>query len=134
MGKHSGMAVACLKRIAGEVRRKRRGDNQIRNRLASCRQPGIARSIGLLQGQPFALPVEPDSSGENRLQSLLARRFGVLPDTVRARLDKATAEQLESWALKVLNARSLDEAFDQRRKHESGSMRQIGRASCRERV
>lgn len=47
----------------------------------------------------------------------------MLPDTVRARLDKATAEQLESWALKVLNARSLDEAFDQRRKHESGSMR-----------
>jgi flagellar biosynthesis/type III secretory pathway protein FliH len=47
------------------------------------------------------------------LQSLLARRFGALPDFVRIRLDGATVEQLESWAIKVLDARSLDEIFDQ---------------------
>ena len=47
------------------------------------------------------------------LQSLLARRFGALPDSVRIRLDGATVEQLESWAIKVLDARSLDEIFDQ---------------------
>jgi hypothetical protein len=46
------------------------------------------------------------------LQSLLARRFGTLPDAVRARLASATVEQLESWALKILDAKSLDEVFN----------------------
>ncbi|WP_291991140.1 DUF4351 domain-containing protein [Candidatus Accumulibacter sp. ACC007] len=46
------------------------------------------------------------------LQSLLARRFGALPDAIRARLANATVEQLESWALKILDAKSLDEVFD----------------------
>ncbi|WP_366144167.1 hypothetical protein [Candidatus Accumulibacter sp. ACC012] len=35
-----------------------------------------------------------------------------MPDAVRARLAGATVEQLESWALKILDAKSLDEVFD----------------------
>lgn len=46
------------------------------------------------------------------LQRQLARRFGTLPDAVRARMANATVEQFESRALKILDAKSLDEVFD----------------------
>ena len=70
--------------------------------VTSAERFGIEK--GLLQGR---------QEGEaTLLQSLLARRFGTLPDAVRARLASATVEQLESWALKILDAKSLDEVFD----------------------
>ena len=70
--------------------------------VTSAERFGIEK--GLLQGR---------QEGEaTLLQSLLARRFGTLPDAVRARLAGATVEQLESWALKILDAKSLDEVFD----------------------
>ena len=49
------------------------------------------------------------------LKRLLARRFGALPDAVQVRLATATIDQLEEWAIKVLDAGSLDEVFEQRR-------------------
>jgi len=71
--------------------------------VTSAERFGIEK--GLLQGR---------QEGEaTLLQSLLARRFGTLPDAVRARLAGATVEQLESWALKILDAKSLDEIFNQ---------------------
>ncbi|MBK7673480.1 MAG: DUF4351 domain-containing protein [Candidatus Accumulibacter sp.] len=48
------------------------------------------------------------------LKRLLARRFGALPDAVQVRLTTADVDQLEEWAIKVLDAESLDEVFDQR--------------------
>jgi hypothetical protein len=70
--------------------------------VTSAERFGIEK--GLLQGR---------QEGEaTLLQSLLARRFGTLPDAVRDRLAGATVEQLESWALKILDAKSLDEVFD----------------------
>jgi hypothetical protein len=70
--------------------------------VTSAERFGIEK--GLLQGR---------QEGEaTLLQSLLARRFGTLPDAVRARLASATVEQLESWALKILDAKSLDEVFN----------------------
>ena len=48
------------------------------------------------------------------LKRLLARRFGTLPDALHVRLTTATIDQLEEWAIKVLDAESLDEVFDQR--------------------
>ena len=48
------------------------------------------------------------------LQRQLSRRFGPLPDAVRARLTSASIDQLETWAIRVLDAASLDEVFDQR--------------------
>ena len=70
--------------------------------VTSAERFGIEK--GLLQGR---------QEGEaTLLQSLLARRFGTLPDAVHARLAGATVEQLESWALKILDAKSLDEVFD----------------------
>ncbi len=48
------------------------------------------------------------------LQRLLARRFGPLPEDLRIRLTSASTDQLETWAINVLDAKSLDEVFDQR--------------------
>jgi len=74
--------------------------------VTSAERFGIEK--GLLQGRQ-----EGRQEGEaTLLQSLLARRFGTLPDAVRARLAGATVEQLESWALKILDAKSLDEVFN----------------------
>jgi hypothetical protein len=45
------------------------------------------------------------------LSRLLSKRFGELPAPVSARLRSAPAEQLESWAERLLEAASLDELF-----------------------
>jgi predicted transposase YdaD len=41
----------------------------------------------------------------------LTRRFGVLPDEARQRIDTAPLEQLEAWSDRVLDATTLDEVF-----------------------
>jgi Domain of unknown function (DUF4351) len=42
----------------------------------------------------------------------LTRRFGVVPDEMRRRIDAASLEQLEAWSDRVLDAESLDEVFE----------------------
>ena len=48
------------------------------------------------------------------LQKLFERRFGPLPDWARQRLAEATSEQLEAWALEVLDADTLEDVFAKR--------------------
>ncbi len=48
------------------------------------------------------------------LKRQFARRLGALPDAVQVRLTNADLDQLEEWAIKVLDAESLGEVFDQR--------------------
>jgi predicted transposase YdaD len=43
----------------------------------------------------------------------LGKRFGTLSDETRARLAQATADQLELWADRVLDAPSLAAVFDE---------------------
>ena len=45
------------------------------------------------------------------LQSLLVRRFGELPGWVNARLADADAGALESWSLRVLDAKRIEDVF-----------------------
>lgn len=45
------------------------------------------------------------------LERLLARRFGPLSALTRNRLAGASTTELETWALNVLDAQSLDEVF-----------------------
>jgi predicted transposase YdaD len=45
------------------------------------------------------------------LQKQLERRFGVLPLWVSERLAQATPEQLEAWALDLLDAADLGDLF-----------------------
>jgi hypothetical protein len=42
---------------------------------------------------------------------LLARRFGTLPESVKARVDGAGSEDLERWAERILDATALDDVF-----------------------
>ena len=41
----------------------------------------------------------------------LVRRFGPLPETIQERLESATAEQLETWADCILEAKTLEDVF-----------------------
>lgn len=53
--------------------------------------------------------------GQGRAQTLarlLSRRFGPLPEAARARLAEATAEQLELWTDRVLDAPTLQAVLD----------------------
>ncbi len=45
------------------------------------------------------------------LQRQLTRRFGPLPTEVIARISGATVEEIDLWADRVLDARTLDEVF-----------------------
>jgi hypothetical protein len=46
------------------------------------------------------------------LLRLLERRFGALPDSVRALVAAAGTEQLEAWGVRVLEAGSLGEVLE----------------------
>jgi len=45
------------------------------------------------------------------LRAMLAARFGVLPPQALGRLETATMEQLDAWALRLLDADALDDVF-----------------------
>ena len=46
------------------------------------------------------------------LERLLRRRFGLLPPGVVDRLNRASADDLETWADNVLDVDTLDRVFD----------------------
>lgn len=46
------------------------------------------------------------------LSKLLSRKFGELPPTVRARIEAASLEELDSWTDAVLDAPTLDRVFE----------------------
>jgi len=58
-----------------------------------------AMAIGKLEGEAALL------------ERQLARRFGPITPSTRLRLDSATAAQLEAWADRILDARTLAEVF-----------------------
>ena len=49
--------------------------------------------------------------------ALLRQRFGEVPEWAAARLREAAPAQLETWALRVLEAGSLEEVFEAGRPH-----------------
>ena len=70
--------------------------------LAEGRQEG--RQEGKQEGRQ-----EGQQEGEARLlRRLLTLRFGPLPDWAEQQLSQATTEQLEAWAVRVLDANSLE--------------------------
>ena len=69
-------------------------------------------------GKPYVTSFERDGfergihHGRNDLlRKQLFRRFGALPDWLDARLEGASEEQLETWAMRVLDAQTLEEIF-----------------------
>lgn len=59
----------------------------------------LGRSEGLSQGQARVL------------LALLRRRFGTLTDAQQDRITTATSDQLEAIALRILDAKTIDEAL-----------------------
>lgn len=49
------------------------------------------------------------------LRALLKKRFGRLPVWAQKRLDEATAEHVETWSLKVLDARKVEDVLGKHR-------------------
>ncbi|WP_424218684.1 DUF4351 domain-containing protein [Azovibrio sp.] len=45
------------------------------------------------------------------MQKLLTQRFGVLPADAVGKIAAASAEQIDTWVDRVLDARSLEEVF-----------------------
>ena len=77
----------------------------LRQGLEEGRQKGLQQGLqqGLLQGL---------HEGEAALlRKLLERRFGAVPTWVRDKLAQAAPEQLEAWAVEILDARSLEDVF-----------------------
>jgi hypothetical protein len=67
----------------------------------------LGRQEGKLEGR-----LEGKFEGESAmLERLLIKRFGLLPEEVRSRLRNATLEQIETWADRVLDAKTLDDVF-----------------------
>jgi hypothetical protein len=50
--------------------------------------------------------------GHELLCKLLERRFGPLPASCLARLEAATEEDIDRWAERILDAKTLDEVFE----------------------
>jgi predicted transposase YdaD len=73
--------------------------------ITSVERMGIEK--GLLQGRQ-----EGRQEGEvTLLERLLSKRFGPLEEATRSRLNNATLEQIESWAERVLDAKTLEDVF-----------------------
>ena len=49
----------------------------------------------------------------NVLRTQMEKRFGPLPGWARGRLESATTQQIETWTLAVLDARTLEDVFGQ---------------------
>ncbi|MFZ4539806.1 DUF4351 domain-containing protein, partial [Propionivibrio sp.] len=63
---------------------------------------------GMIKGK-----LEGKLEGESMLlERLIFKRFGSLPDDVRARLRTATTDQLEAWAERILDSCTLAEIFN----------------------
>ncbi|MBF0263223.1 MAG: DUF4351 domain-containing protein [Magnetococcales bacterium] len=65
--------------------------------------------IGLQEGRQ-----EGRQEGEAKLlQRQLQRRFGALPEWVQEKLVQADSRSLETWSLRIFDARNLEELFDE---------------------
>jgi hypothetical protein len=77
---------------------------------------GVAKERAEKAAAMLALMVECRDEGRAKhaagvLVRLLTRKFATVPDEVRARIDTASLEQLDTWTERVLDAATLDEVF-----------------------
>ena len=76
-------------------------------------QPGTPAQVAPRSGV-FRMATADMLRAEGRaetLAQLLTLKFGALPDSTRARLHAAPAQQLTAWTDRVLSAITLDEIF-----------------------
>ena len=82
--------------------------------ISRAREEGMQRGIeqGIEQGMEQGMQQGRVEGERELLERLLRRRFGLLSPEVAARLGQASATEVETWAEKVLDARTLDDVFD----------------------
>jgi len=80
--------------------------------VAKGREEGLeqGREQGLEQGREQGRR-EGRAQTRRMLGRILTKRFGAVPAEVQARVDAASAEELERWADRAIDASSLDEVF-----------------------
>ncbi len=66
---------------------------------------------GMAKGMEKGVAVGVETGGRTLLIRQLKRRFGPLNTDALARLDRASQQELETWADRILDARSLNEVF-----------------------
>lgn len=71
----------------------------------------VAQEKGIAQGIEQGIEKGIGQGQARLLTRLLEERFGPLPEPQAARLQSSTPEQLETWALRLLDAASLDDVF-----------------------
>jgi flagellar biosynthesis/type III secretory pathway protein FliH len=72
------------------------------------------KSEGLKEGEKKGRKEGRKEGQAALLQLLLLQRFGnMLDQDVQERLTHATSEQLETWGRRILDARSIDEVFEE---------------------
>lgn len=85
-------------------------DEQARYRATYLNERGELESLAQalrLEGRQEGIP-----QGEAQILCRpLARRFGVLPECVEAKLSQASTDTLELWADRILDAESLEAVF-----------------------
>jgi len=86
--------------------------------LPEALEPDYMRALEALeQEHAMTYITTPERVGLRRGQAelllrLLARKFGEVPEATDKRIRSATAAQLETWSLNILDAQTLDEVFD----------------------
>jgi len=86
--------------------------------LPEALEPDYMRALEALeQEHAMTYITTPERVGSRRGQAelllrQLARKFGEVPEATDKRIRSATAAQLETWSLNILDAQTLDEVFD----------------------
>ena len=90
-----------------------KGTEMLETNLDRIKANAIAEGVllGKLEGR-LEGKLEGKLEGESTLlERQLMKRFGAISDNTRIRLKAATADQLESWAERILDAQTLAEVF-----------------------
>jgi len=77
--------------------------------MAIARAEGEA--IGEARGEARGEAIGECEGRRQMMRELLLRRFGSIPKRRRTQLSKATKEVLDAWALRLLDAKTIDEVF-----------------------
>jgi len=70
------------------------------------------KDAGMEEGRRFGLQEGRLAGAVRLLQAQLQRRFGTIPEWAAERIAQADADTVQQWALRVLDARQLEDVFD----------------------
>ncbi len=81
--------------------------------MAIAREEGraIGEAIGEARGAARGEAIGACEGRRQMLREQLLRRFGSIPKRRLAQLGKASKEALEAWALRLLDAKTIDDVF-----------------------